>query len=191
MMLRRLVLVLLVCVGDAAAAQLDVLHYDAIIEPDIANKTISGTVRITFVSEDAIVEFDCGALTIDAVRLAGNPVKFTVKDHRVRIEVGPGKVLTGLITRIAPEAEIVSAVDPASHERLIDLAGVTFLDAAGIGTLVVAHRICDDLGVALHVHNANPFIVRLFAILGVSNVLGGERPPPEGNAPGFRAAAAP
>jgi len=41
------------------------------------------------------------------------------------VEVGPGKVLSGLVKRIAPDAEIVSADDPATHDRLIDLAGVT------------------------------------------------------------------
>lgn len=41
------------------------------------------------------------------------------------VEVGPGKVLSGLIKRIAPEAEIVSADDPATNDRLLDLAAVT------------------------------------------------------------------
>jgi [acyl-carrier-protein] S-malonyltransferase len=40
------------------------------------------------------------------------------------VEVGPGKVLTGLIKRIAPDAEVISADDPASHDRLLDLAAV-------------------------------------------------------------------
>ncbi len=40
------------------------------------------------------------------------------------VEVGPGKVLTGLIRRIAPDAETVPADDPATHDRLLDLAAV-------------------------------------------------------------------
>ena len=37
------------------------------------------------------------------------------------VEVGPGKVLTGLIRRIAPDAEVIAADDPASADRLLAL----------------------------------------------------------------------
>jgi [acyl-carrier-protein] S-malonyltransferase len=40
------------------------------------------------------------------------------------VEVGPGRVLTGLLKRIAPDAEVISADDPASIDRLLAIATV-------------------------------------------------------------------
>ena len=41
------------------------------------------------------------------------------------VEVGPGRVLTGLLKRIVPAAEVIPADDPASMARLLALASVT------------------------------------------------------------------
>jgi [acyl-carrier-protein] S-malonyltransferase len=40
------------------------------------------------------------------------------------VEIGPGRVLTGLIKRIAPEVEVIAADDPGSLDRLLALATV-------------------------------------------------------------------
>src|SRR3954468_20428252 len=40
------------------------------------------------------------------------------------VEIGPGRVLSGLIKRIAPDADIISADDPDSFERLVALGAV-------------------------------------------------------------------
>jgi anti-anti-sigma factor len=67
---------------------------------------------------------------------------------------------------------------------VISLIDVTLLDSTGIGTLVVAQRICRDLGIGLRVCDASPFIARLFAVVGVGELLG--VPTPDGVTPGGR-----
>src|ERR1044072_5986048 len=69
------------------ARALDVLHYAATLEPDIAAKSIKGTVRIRFIADTPEVEFNCGDLTIDSVRLGGAALKFSVLDHHLRVSI--------------------------------------------------------------------------------------------------------
>jgi anti-anti-sigma factor len=59
---------------------------------------------------------------------------------------------------------------------VVDLKEVSFLDSTGVGTLVVASRICADFGVTMLLRDVNPFIARLFAVLGVSAILGVPEP---------------
>ena len=90
---------LLLCIGSLAqtsahpnsiapVAAFDVIHYDARVEPNIVNKTVTGRVSISFTSRAeslTALEFDCGDLIIDAVRAGGATQKFTRLDRRVSI----------------------------------------------------------------------------------------------------------
>ena len=68
----------------------DVLHYDAQLEPDIANKRITGRVLIRLVSRVnrlSAVEFDSGELVIDAVRENRKAQKFSQSNSRLNISL--------------------------------------------------------------------------------------------------------
>jgi aminopeptidase N len=71
----------------AHAGTLDVLHYDATLEPDIGAKSVKGTVRIRFVTDAPEAEFNCGNLAIEAVRFKGAALEFSVTDHRLKVSL--------------------------------------------------------------------------------------------------------
>lgn len=76
-----------------AANNIDVLNYSVTLEPDIANKSVKGTVVIQFLIKSnnlGETEFDCGGLTIDSVRLAGAPLKFSVVNRRLKVSLPSG-----------------------------------------------------------------------------------------------------
>jgi aminopeptidase N len=85
--------------GATAAPAFDVIHYDARVEPDVMKKTVAGRVRIRFVSRAdnlLAVEFDCGALEIDAVREGREALKFTRDGGRLSVSLSrPAKAGEG------------------------------------------------------------------------------------------------
>ena len=69
----------------------DVLNYEITLEPDIAGKTVQGTVLIRFLSDSTEVEFNCGGLSIDSVSEQGKQLRFSVNDHKLRVSLGDSK----------------------------------------------------------------------------------------------------
>ena len=94
---RLFLLLLLFCIGvlttearaqTTTSSSFDVQHYDAQVEPDIANKRVTGRVSIRLISRVdnlATIEFDCGELTIDAVRERGEARKFVRRDRHLEV----------------------------------------------------------------------------------------------------------
>ncbi len=93
---------------------------------------------------------------------------------------------TAEITEDADEVLIVAAgeIDVASCERLheaivphpgrrvvLDLAAVTFMDSAGIGTLVHAQQVLDLQGGSLTVRDPSEATRRVFELTGLTSVL--------------------
>ena len=83
---------------------------------------------------------------------------------------------------IAVSGEIDVATAPQLRECLhrviaagestvvLDLLGVTFLDSTALGVLVGALKRCRELGGDLHIVVADPRIMKIFEITGLTNV---------------------
>jgi len=84
-----LVLILLASVVSRGSS--DVLDYSVTLEPDIAAKSVKGSVLIRVATTSKTVEFDCGNLTIDAVREARAPLQFSVTNRRLSVSLPAGK----------------------------------------------------------------------------------------------------
>jgi anti-sigma B factor antagonist len=100
-------------------------------------------------------------LSIDTCALSQREILLTLTGE---LDYASAQHLRTTVTEIITSGETDSIV--------ISLAGVTFVDSTGIGTLVVARRICHDVRVNLRVSDASLFIARLFAVVGVSEALG-------------------
>ena len=88
--MRILCLVVVLCVSSVARGftRTDVLDYSLTLEPNIANKSVHGSVLIRVRTDSSEVVFDCGELTVDSVLENGKPVQFSVNDHhKLRVSV--------------------------------------------------------------------------------------------------------
>jgi aminopeptidase N len=83
-----LVLLLVTAVAHAAS---DVLDYSATLEPDIANKSVKGSVLIRVLTDSQEVVFDCGDLIVDSVTENGKPLRFSVSEHKLRVSLAGGQ----------------------------------------------------------------------------------------------------
>jgi anti-sigma B factor antagonist len=98
------------------------------------------------------------------------------QDFRIEERVG------GAVPIVAVSGEIDVATAPQLRECLhgviargaatvmLDLLDVTFLDSTALGVLVGALKRCRELGGDLHIVVADPRIVKIFEITGLTDV---------------------
>jgi anti-anti-sigma factor len=118
--------------------------------------------------------------------MSGDSYPFTDSETRVAMRLrrensGPRRyriVLEGELdlrsaVDLRAEVSAMLAERPPPTDVEVDLVGVTFMDSLGLGTLVVGHRICAQLGVRFRVLNPSPFVARLLEVSGLRDWLSG------------------
>lgn len=66
-------------------------------------------------------------------------------------------------------SEAINTIQPT--RILVDIAGVHLIDSTGVGILVVAYRICRQLGIEFSVRNQTDLVDRVLRALGVRDIL--------------------
>jgi anti-sigma B factor antagonist len=102
-----------------------------------------------------------------------------IRPTRTALRIRRGRVpRNGYVVTLSGELDIQTAADlrsdltailaerPLPDHVVVDLEGVTFMDSLGLGTLVVGHRICGDLGVRFTVRNPSSFVAHLLTVSG-------------------------
>ena len=101
--------------ADAAAGMRTVLSSIAFHDPSVPLLANADAHEITTAADARAELVDHLTAGVDWVGAVG---RMTAAGVTRFIEVGPGRVLTGLIKRIAPDAEAVALDDPAAPDRL-------------------------------------------------------------------------
>jgi anti-anti-sigma factor len=107
-----------------------------------------------------------------------------IRPTRTALQIARGRVTpNGYLVTLRGELDIQTAADlrtdlttilaerPLPDHVVVDLQGVTFMDSLGLGTLVVGHRICGDLGVRFTVRNPSTFVTHLLRVSGFAEQL--------------------
>lgn len=68
-------------------------------------------------------------------------------------------------------SRLTAAVDAAAHGVAVDLSGVEFCDASGIGVLIGALKRCRSREIGLEVAGAHGRVARVFHLTGMDRVL--------------------
>lgn len=79
------------CVTATEGPPIDVQHYRARVEPDLATRSVRGMVSIDFVGNTKEAVFDAGALEIDSVELKGRALPFVRDGSKLRVTL-PGHI---------------------------------------------------------------------------------------------------
>jgi anti-anti-sigma factor len=95
----------------------------------------------------------------------------------IAVQRGPDEV----IFRLTGEIDVLTVMDLSNmvNETLtepparivLDMAGVTFCDSQGLGTLVVLSRKAQHAGSVLALQNVGDFLLRVLDITGLRNAL--------------------
>ena len=75
------------------------------------------------------------------------------------------------VTEQLRDTIICAAENVGQHTIVLDMAWVTFLDSAGTGALIEAHKRVEALGKVLVLQSVPPFVARVMRLSGVMDYL--------------------
>lgn len=98
----------------------------ALAQVSIADPQLPVVANVTagYVSTADQVRANLAAQVSSPVRWCESVERLWADGHRVFVELGPGKTVSGLVKRIVPDAVAAGAEDPPSFQKLLDSLGV-------------------------------------------------------------------
>jgi len=107
----------------------------------------------------------------------------TIRPSRAALQIQRKRAQGGYLVTLGGELDIQTAAElreeltailaerPPPARVDVDLRDVTFIDSMGLGTLVVGHRICTELGVRFAARNPTGFVAHLLGVSGFGDRL--------------------